>query len=190
MHQRLNDRMICGVHVSIQWKVTFPTAVKGVIPIRCDDPVLQWTTIATDIQLQEDPRLFGGKCATHVPFQVSEADIECLYLATSGRPVCWWIWNMPSLWFQFSVACSLAEWISHHSYLWMGVASSCFLQVSYQASSWYAAESLVSCGSVWCDVQMTGRMQPWMAVCWHLIPSRSQSRCLLGGSHELCNRLY
>lgn len=35
--------MICGIHVSIQWKVTFPTAVKGIIPIWCYDPVLQGT---------------------------------------------------------------------------------------------------------------------------------------------------
>lgn len=41
VHQRLNNCMICGIHVSIQWEVTFPTAVKSIIPIWCDDPVLQ-----------------------------------------------------------------------------------------------------------------------------------------------------
>jgi hypothetical protein len=43
MHQCLNNCMICGIHVSIQWKVTFPTAVKGIVPIWCYDPVLQRT---------------------------------------------------------------------------------------------------------------------------------------------------
>lgn len=57
VHQRLNDCMICGIHVSIQWEVTFPTAVKGIISIWCNNPILKWTTIASDNQVQEDAYL-------------------------------------------------------------------------------------------------------------------------------------
>lgn len=38
-------------------------------------------------------------CTTYMPFQISEAHIQCLYLAASGRPVCWRIWNRQTLWY-------------------------------------------------------------------------------------------
>lgn len=39
-HQGLNNRMVGGIHVCIEWEGTFSITVIGSIALRCNDPVL------------------------------------------------------------------------------------------------------------------------------------------------------
>lgn len=40
VHQRLDDRVVGRVHVSVQREIAFAAAIICVVPVRCYDPVL------------------------------------------------------------------------------------------------------------------------------------------------------
>lgn len=40
MNQGLNDRMVCCVHVSVQWEVTLAAAVERSVAVWSNDPIL------------------------------------------------------------------------------------------------------------------------------------------------------
>lgn len=50
MNKSLYDGMICGIHVSVEWKVAFARTVERSVTIRRDDPILPLQIFETHVE--------------------------------------------------------------------------------------------------------------------------------------------
>lgn len=74
VHQRLDDRVIGRVHMSVQREIAFAAAVICVVPVRCYDPVLEnkYSSVSTRLARNPDDR-------------VAHDCIKCIYYCASWR---------------------------------------------------------------------------------------------------------
>ena len=50
MDESLHNSVVCRIHVRVQWEIAFATAVECAITVRCDDPILPFEVLETDVQ--------------------------------------------------------------------------------------------------------------------------------------------
>jgi len=90
VRQGLHDRVVCGVHVRVQWEGAFAMAVKGSVTIRRYDPVLPSQISEADIQSSFLTSLSSEASSVKIPVDIVISKVlfqERIFLLLPGAPI-------------------------------------------------------------------------------------------------------